>query len=536
MREVATGKDLPDTIRWVKFGGAAWLKDGSGFYYTHYDAPREGAALKAISSSPKIYFHKLGTEQSADTFVFERADDPEMFLGAGVTDDGRYLILYQAKGTSPNNELAFLDLSQPGATIQKIFNKPDASYTVIGNEGSRFWLNTTLDAPNGKLMEVDLEQPARDHWKTVVPESRSKLDGASLVHQTLIAEYLTDAHTEVRLFTEDGKPVRTLSLPGIGTAGGFGGRRDDDETFYGFTNFTTPGIVYRLDMKTLASTPYRTPRLNFDPAEFETTEVFVTSKDGTRVPLFLTSKKGLPRNGENPTLLYGYGGFDVSLTPAFSSSRIAWLERGGIYAQASLRGGGEYGEAWHEAGMKLHKQNVFDDFIACAEYLIRDKYTSTPKLAIQGGSNGGLLVGAVLTQRPELFGAANAQVGVMDMLRFDKFTVGFGWKQDYGSPSENEAEFHAIYKYSPLHNLRPGTHYPATLITTADHDDRVFPAHSFKFAAQMQADQAGPAPVLIRIETRAGHGAGMPLSKQLDVTADTFAFLLHELHADTDAH
>ncbi len=532
VRDVATGKDLPDTIHWVKFGGAAWLKDGSGFYYTHYDAPKEGAALKAISSSPKIYFHKLGTDQSADTFVFERKDDPEIFLGAGVTDDGRYLILYQAKGTSPNNELAFLDLSQQGAKIERVIDKPDASYTVVGNDGSRFWLNTTLNAPNGKLIGLDLNQPGREHWKTLVPESKSKLDGASLVHRTLIAEYLTDAHTEVRLFAEDGKPVDTLTLPGIGTASGFNGRREDDETFYGFTNFTTPGVIYRLDLKTMQSVPYRTPKLNFNPAEYETTEVFVTSKDGTKVPMFLTSKKGLQRNGQNPTLLYGYGGFDISLTPAFSSSRIAWLERGGIYAQASLRGGGEYGEAWHEAGMKLQKQNVFDDFIACAEYLIHEKYTSTPKLAIQGGSNGGLLIGAVLTQRPELFGAANAQVGVMDMLRFDKFTVGFGWKQDYGSPSENEAEFHAIYKYSPLHNLKPGTHYPATLITTADHDDRVFPAHSFKFAAQMQADQAGPAPVLIRIETRAGHGAGMPLSKQLDVTADTFAFLLHELHAD----
>ena len=533
VRDVTTGKDLPDTIQWVKFGGAAWLKDGSGFYYTHYEAPKEGAALKAISSSPQIYFHKLGTKQEDDTFVFERKDDPEIFLSAGVTDDGRYLILYQAKGTSPNNELAFLDLTKPGATIQRVFDKPDASYDVIGNEGTRFWLKTTLNAPNGKLMEVDLNQPGREHWKTVVAEGKSTLDSASLVHRTLIAEYLTDAHTEVRLFSEDGKPMQTLALPGIGTAGGFGGKRDDDETFYGFTNFTTPGVVYRLDMKTLKSEPYRTPKLNFDPAEFETTEVFVTSKDGTKVPMFLTSKKGVKRDGQNPTMLYAYGGFNVSLTPAFSSSRIAWLERGGIYAQASLRGGGEYGEAWHEAGMKLHKQNVFDDFIACAEYLIREKYTSTPKLAIQGGSNGGLLIGAVLTQRPELFGAANAQVGVMDMLRFDKFTVGFGWKQDYGSPSENEAEFHAIYKYSPLHNLKAGTKYPATLITTADHDDRVFPAHSFKFAAQMQADQAGPAPVLIRIETRAGHGAGMPLSKQLDVTADTFAFLLHELHADT---
>lgn len=531
VRDVATGKDLPDVIQWVKFGGAAWRKDGSGFFYSHFDAPAPGEQLKAVSSAPKIYHHRLGTPQSADTLVFERPDDKEIFLFSQVTDDGQYLVIYQAKGTSPKNALAVLDLSKPGASVQRLIDTPDAGYHLIGSDGPRFWIYTTLDAPNGKVIEIHADQPGRAGWKTVIPETHNKLGAASLVHKTLITNYLTDAHTAVELFTEDGKRLQSLTLPGIGSAEGFGGRRDDTETFYSFTNFTTPPVIYRLDLKTLQSTPYRQPKLNFNPADYETTEVFVPSKDGTKVPMFLTAKKGLPRNGQNPTLLYAYGGFNISLTPAFSPTQIAWLERGGIYAQASLRGGGEYGEAWHEAGMKLHKQNVFDDFIACAEYLIGEHYTSTPKLAIQGGSNGGLLVGAMLTQRPELFGAANAAVGVMDMLRFDRFTVGFGWKADYGSPSENEAEFRAIYKYSPLHNLRPGTHYPPTLITTADHDDRVFPAHSFKFAAQMQQDQAGPAPVLIRIETRAGHGGGMPLSKRLDVSADTYAFFLHELGA-----
>jgi prolyl oligopeptidase len=529
VREVATGRDLPDVIQWTKFGGAAWLHDNSGFFYGGYDAPPDGDALKATNYFMKIFFHKLGTPQSEDKLIFERQDDKEIFLGTGVTDDGRYLILYQGKGTSPNNVLAIKDLAHTDAKILHLIDKPDASYSPIGNNGTRFWILTTLDASNGKVIEVDLEHPEREHWKTIVPESKSKLESVTLVHRTLIANYLTDARNEVKLFSEEGKPVGTVELPGVGTVGGFGGKRGDTETFYTFTNFTTPGTVYRLDLATGKSSIYREPKLSFQPAEFETKQVFVTSRDGTRVPVFLSYKKGLKLDGNNPTILYAYGGFGVSLTPAFSSSRIFWMQQGGIYAQAGLRGGGEYGEAWHEAGMKLKKQNVFDDFIACAEWLIANKYTSTPKLAIQGGSNGGLLVGAMITQRPELFGAALPAVGVMDMLRFDKFTVGWGWKQEYGSPSENEAEFHAIYKYSPLHTLKPGTKYPATMITTADHDDRVFPAHSFKFAAQMQADQAGPAPVLIRIETRAGHGGGMPITKQLEMNTDIYAFLIKEL-------
>ncbi len=534
VRDVTTGKDLPDVIQWTKFGGASWLHDGTGFFYSGYDAPPDGNALKAANFGMKIFFHKLGTEQKDDPVIFARPDNKELFLFGGVTDDGRYLFITQQQGTSPNNELGVLDLTNPAAITAQAMAQPlittaDATYSPIGNDGSHVWLYTTLNASKGKVVTMDLDQAAREHWTTVVPERTSKLDSVSLVHRTLITQYLTDAHTQVELFTEDGRPVRTLALPAIGTVGGFTGRRDEDETFYTFTNFTTPGVIYRLDMRTLHSEVYREPKTPFERNLFETKEVFVASKDGTKVPMFLTYKKGLKLDGQNPTLLYAYGGFDVSLTPAFSPTRIAWLERGGVYAQASLRGGGEYGEAWHEAGMKLHKQNVFDDFIACAEWLIAQKYTSTPKLAIRGESNGGLLMGAMVTQRPDLFGAVAAGVGVMDMLRFDKFTVGWGWKADYGSPSENEAEFHAIYKYSPLHNLKPGTHYPPTLIFTADHDDRVFPAHSFKFAAEMQKDHAGSAPVLIRIETRAGHGGGMPLSKRLDVEADIYTFFLHEL-------
>ena len=532
VRDVTTGKDLPDVIRWTKFGRASWLHDGSGFYYSGYDAPPEGDALKAANFGMKVFFHKLHTEQKDDPVVFARPDNKELFLFAGVTDDGRYLVISQSQGTSPNNELAMLDLQTPGATIQRVITTADATYAPIGNDDSHFWLYTTLNASNGKVISLDLKDPAREHWKTVIPERKSKLDGVSLVHKTLIAQYLTDAHSSVEMFSEEGKPLHTLTLPAIGSVDGFSGERDESETFYTFTNFTTPGVIYRLDMKTLKSEVYREPKTGFDRGAYETKEVFVTSKDGTKVPLFLTYKKGLKLDGQNPTQLYAYGGFNVSLTPAFSPTRIAWLERGGIYAQASLRGGGEYGEAWHQAGMKLHKQNVFDDFIACAEWLIVQKYTSTPKLAIRGESNGGLLMGAMLTQRPDLFGAVAAGVGVMDMLRFDKFTVGWGWKADYGGPSDNADEFHAIYKYSPLQNLKPGTHYPATLIFTADHDDRVFPAHSFKFAAQMQQDQGGPAPVLIRIETRAGHGGGMPLSKRLDVEADIYSFMLHELQAE----
>ncbi len=533
LREVGTGRELDDVIRWTKFSTPTWLHDGTGFFYSGYDAPPDGDPLKAVNHFAKVFFHALGTPQSEDRVIFERPDDPEMFLHAGVSDDGRYLFLHQSRGTSPNNELAVLDLGLSGndvlGEVRELVGTADASYAPIGNIGTRLLLQTTLDATNGRVVAMEMESPAREGWTELIAERESKLESVSLVHRTLIADYLTDAHTAVELFTEEGEHLRTLALPGIGSAGGFGGRREDAETFYSYTDFVSPGVMYRLDLTTFESTVYREPKVEFDRGAYLSEQVFAESKDGTRVPLFLTYRKGLKRDGNNPTLLYGYGGFGISLTPAFSPMTVAWLEQGGVYAQACLRGGGEYGEAWHAAGTKLLKQNVFDDFAACAEYLAREGYASRERLALQGGSNGGLLVGAMLTQRPELFAAANAAVGVLDMLRFDQFTVGWGWKQDYGGPRDSEEEFRALLRYSPLHALREGTRYPATLITTGDHDDRVFPAHSFKFAAEMQRDQAGPAPVLIRVETRAGHGGGMPLGKRLDVAADTFAFFLKEL-------
>ncbi len=535
VREVETGKDLEDKIQWSKFSGASWMKDGSGFFYAAYDAP-EGESFKTANYFHKVYFHALGTEQKDDLLVFERPDNGELNLGAQVTDDGRYVVIHQSQGTSPNNELAVLDLGNglKDATVIRVVTEADAAYGPIDNDGSFFWVQTTLDAPNGKVIGIDLTKPEREHWVTLIPETRNAIDQVSMVHGTLIVLYLADAQSMVELHRPDGSLLQQFALPGIGTAGGFSGRRTDDETFFAFTNFTTPGVVYRLDMKTLETTIYRAPELRFKPEEFETKQVFVTSKDGTRVPLFLSYKKGLALDGTAPTLLYGYGGFGISLLPSFSSARVLWMEMGGVYAQACLRGGGEYGEAWHEAGTKLQKQNVFDDFTACAEWLVEAKYTSAKKLAIQGGSNGGLLVGACITQRPELFGAALAEVGVLDMLRFDKFTIGWAWKAEYGSPSEDAAEFEVIHGYSPLHRLQAGVGYPATMIMTADHDDRVFPAHSFKFAAAMQA-LAPKAPALIRVETRAGHGAGMPLSKRVEGIVDQYAFLVRTLGIETVA-
>jgi prolyl oligopeptidase len=528
VRNVTTGEDLPDVVEWSKFSGASWLKDSSGFFYQGYDAP-EADAFKAANYFHKVMFHKLGTPQSEDKLIFDRPDEKELNLGAHVTDDGRYLMLHQSKGTSPNNELAVKDLQDPNAPILRLIDTADATYAAIDNDGTLFWLLTTLDAPNGKVISIDLNKPGREHWKTVIPESTNRLSDISIVDNTFIANYLADAQSLVELRRLDGSLIERLALPAIGTAYGFSGRREDTETFYQFSNFTTPGTTYRLDMKTHQSTIYRQPKLLFDPALYETRQIFATSKDGTRVPMFISHKKGLVLDGTAPTLLYAYGGFNISLMPEFAPSHVMWMEMGGVYAQASLRGGGEYGEAWHEAGTRVRKQNVFDDFISLAEWLITNQYTSPAKLAISGGSNGGLLVAACELQRPDLFGAVVAQVGVMDMLRFDKFTIGWAWKDEYGSPSEDEAEFAAIHKYSPLHNIRPGVGYPATLITTADHDDRVYPAHSFKYAAALQAAQAGPNPILIRVETRAGHGAGMPLSKRIEATVDQYAFMAKEL-------
>ena len=527
VRDVDTGQDLSDDIKWVKFKCCSWSKDNKGFYYSRYDEPK-GAALREANYFEKLYYHRLGTDQSEDKLIYERPDNKEMGFFGSVTDDGHYLIISVDQGTEPKNRLYYKDLTQPDSPVVKLLDDFDAQYTFIDNDGPVFWFHTDLDAPRGRLIAIDTQHPERPNWKSVVPQSGDKLEFANVVDGVFLLAYLKDARTEVRVYDLKGTFLRNVDLPGIGTAGGFGGKRKDKETFYAFTSFTSPTTVYRYEPQAGKSSVFRKPKVDFDGSRYETRQVFYKSKDGTRIPMFLTYKKGLKLDGQNPVLLYGYGGFDISLTPFFSVPDVVWLEMGGVYAQPNLRGGGEYGEEWHQAGMKLKKQNVFDDFIAAAEWLIANKYTSTPRLAIRGASNGGLLVGACVTQHPDLFGVALPEVGVMDMLRFHKFTIGWGWTSDYGS-SDNPEEFKALYAYSPLHNLKPETKYPPTLIATSDHDDRVVPGHSFKFAATMQADQAGPAPILIRIETKAGHGAGKSITKLIDETADTWAFVARNM-------
>jgi prolyl oligopeptidase len=527
VRDVATGKDLSDHLKWVKFSGASWTRDSQGFFYSRYDEPK-GDTLKATNYFQKVYYHQIGTPQSDDLLIYERPDQKDWLFGGGVTDDGNYLVITAFQGTDVKTRVFYKDLKSSNAPVVKLLDDFDAAYYFVGNEGGRFWFQTDLQAPRGKIIEIDTARPARTNWKVVVPESKEALQSVGFVNHKFILNYLKDAYTQVKIHETNGKFVREVTFPGIGSAGGFGGRVTDKETFYSFTGFTTPTTIYRYDMVSGKSTVFREPRADFDPSLFETRQVFYTSKDGARVPMFITHKKGLKLDGNNPTYLYGYGGFNVSLSPAFSVGNLVWMELGGVYAQPNLRGGGEYGEEWHQAGMKLKKQNVFDDFIAAAEWLIRNKYTSTPRLAVGGGSNGGLLVGAAITQRPDLFGAALPAVGVMDMLRFQKFTIGWAWVSDYGS-SDNADEFKALYAYSPLHNIKAGTAYPATMVITADHDDRVWPGHSFKFAAALQAAQRGSAPILIRIETKAGHGAGKPTSKIIEEIADRWAFLIKTL-------
>lgn len=527
VRDVETSKDLSDHLKWVKFSGASWTRDGKGFFYSRYDEPK-GDTLKSINYFQKVYFHKLGTPQTEDVLVYERPDQKDWLFGGTVTDDGNYLIITVFQGTDVKSRVYYKDLKAKDAPVVKLLDDFDAAYNFVANEGSRFWFQTDLQAPRGKLIEIDTTKPARNNWKVVVPEGKETLQASSFVNNKFVLNYLKDAYTQVKIYDVNGKLVNEVGFPEIGSAAGFGGKATDKETFYAFTGFTTPTAIYRYDMTTGKSTIFRQPKVDFNPADYETKQVFYKSKDGTKVPMFITHKKGLKLDGNNPTFLYGYGGFNISLTPAFSVGNLVWMEMGGVYAQPNLRGGGEYGEDWHQAGMKLKKQNVFDDFIAAAQWLIDNKYTSAPKLAIGGGSNGGLLVGAAMTQRPDLFGAALPAVGVMDMLRFQKFTIGWAWVSDYGS-SDNAEEFKALYAYSPLHNIKPGTSYPPTMITTADHDDRVWPGHSFKFAAALQAAQGGDAPVLIRIETKAGHGAGKPTSKLIEETADRWAFLVKTL-------
>ncbi len=527
VKSVDTGEDLPDVIKWVKFSGASWLKDGSGFYYSAYDEPK-GNKLNEANFFQKLYFHKLGTPQSDDRLIYENKEEKDWGFGGSVTDDGRYLIITVWQGTDRKNRVYYIDLAAGKGEVVKLLDNFDARYDLIDNDGPLFWFFTDKDAPRGRVIAVDTGKPEPTNWRDVIPQADEPLESISCVGGQFIAEYLRDAQSYVRRFALDGTPLGNLDLPGLGSVGGFGGRRDETETFYTFTSFATPATIYRYDVPSGRSEIWRQPKVDFDPGAFESRQVFYTSKDGTRVPMFIVHKKGLKLDGNNPTYLYGYGGFNASMTPYFSVSNVVWMELGGVFAMPNLRGGGEYGKAWHDAGRLKNKQNVFDDFIAAAEWLIANKYTRPERLAIGGGSNGGLLVGAAMTQRPELFSAVICQVGVMDMLRFHKSTIGWAWVSDSGSPDDAEM-FPVLRAYSPLHNLKPGTSYPATLLVTGDHDDRVVPWHSFKFAAALQAAQAGDAPTLIRVETRAGHGGGKPTAKIIAETADRWAFLVQVL-------
>ncbi|MGB3208515.1 MAG: prolyl oligopeptidase family serine peptidase [Crinalium sp.] len=528
VRDVETQADILDHLNWIKFSGASWTKDNQGFFYSRYDQPNEATKLEDINYFQKLYYHKIGTSQSEDVLIYHRPDQKEWGFNGGVTEDGRYLIISVWQGTDPKNLVFYKDLADANSQFIELISDFEASFSFIDNDGSVFWFQTDLDAARGRAIAIDINNPQKEHWREIIPQANETLESIGILNNQLVVDYLKDARSQIKIFNINGEFVREVALPGIGSAGGFGGKRWDTETFYSFTSFTTPATIYRYDMTTGESRVFRQPQVDFNPEDYETKQVFYSSKDGTQVPMFITYKKGLQLNGNNPTYLYGYGGFNVSLTPSFSVGVIVWMEMGGVYAVPNLRGGGEYGEEWHQAGTKLNKQNVFDDFIAAAEWLIANKYTSPAKLAISGGSNGGLLVGACMTQRPDLFAAALPAVGVMDMLRFHKFTIGWAWTSDYGSPDHPE-EFKALYAYSPLHNLKPGTSYPATLITTADHDDRVVPAHSFKFAAGLQEAHQGEQPVLIRIETKAGHGAGKPTAKIIEEIADKWAFLVRTL-------
>jgi prolyl oligopeptidase len=527
--ELATKRTLPDNIEWAKVSNVAWA--GDGFYYSRYPEPPEGHEKASINENHQVFFHKLGTPQAEDELVYEDPENPQRFHTAATTEDERFLILEvsdRGKGLD-GNALFVRDLTDPTAKFAPLVPEiTNDTFYVVDNVGDKILVATNHGAPNWRVVQIDPRNIAEANWKTILPERPEPIDSVTVAGGKLFATYLQDVATRAYVFGLDGKLENEIELPGVGTAGGFGGPNDAPFVFYTFNSLNVPPTIYRYDIATRVSTVFRAPRVpGYDASQFETKQVFYPSKDGTRIPMFLVHRKNLPLDGNNPTLLYGYGGFNIVVSPTFSAARIALLEQGFVYASANLRGGAEYGEAWHREGMKLNKQNVFDDFIAAAEWLIAEKYTSTPKLAITGRSNGGLLVGAVLNQRPELFGAAVPEVGVMDMLRFHKFTIGWNWIADYGS-SDVEEEFKALYAYSPLHNIRRGVKYPPTLITTADHDDRVVPAHSFKYAATLQELARKENPVLIRIETKSGHGASS-LTKQLEATADIYAFLMHNL-------
>lgn len=526
--DVDSLKKLDDELRWIKFSGLSWTHDGKGFFYSRFPEPKAGEKFQALALNQQLYYHKLGTPQADDPIIFTPAD-PKYSIAGDVTEDGKYLIIAVYDGTTSRKTKIFVkDLSDPAAKVVPLIDDFESVNSVVDNDGATFFVKTDGGAPRGRLVAIDLKNPGRASWKEIIPETPWALQSVGSTGGFFTANYLKDAHTQIKVYGLDGKWVRDVALPAIGTASGFGGRKDETETFYTFTNFSTPSRIYRYDMKTGESSLFREPKVKFNPDDYVTTQVFYPSKDGTKIPMFITHKKGIKLDGNNPTLQYGYGGFNISLTPVFSIAKLVWMEMGGVYAQPNIRGGGEYGKAWHQAAVKLKRQTSYDDFIAASEWLIANKYTSADKLAIQGGSNGGLLVGACMTQRPELYGAALPAVGVMDMLRFHKFTAGRYWVDDFGS-ADNPDEFKILLSYSPYHNLKKGSRYPATLVTTADTDDRVVPSHSFKFIAELQHCQGGPAPVLARIETRAGHGAGRPVSKSIEEVADQWAFLVKNL-------
>ena len=532
IREVASGRDRDDELQWVKFSGLSWTKDNNGFFYSRFPTPDAASALQAANQHHQIWYHHLGTAQEADTLIYQTPDEPDWLMNASVTQDGRFAIISISQ-SGPQNRLYVLDLGDPqqpnlGAPIVPLIDEFQAEYDVIENDGDTLYVQTDDDASRGRLIAIDLQQPARENWKTIIAQNDDTLNSVSLVGEQFIANYRHKASSQVVFHDKSGQRVRELELPELATVGGPSGKRDDTELFYVLSSYLQPATIYRYDVTSGESTVFRTSEVDFDAAPYVTTQQWFESRDGTRVPMFLTHRRDLQHNGDNPTLLYGYGGFNVSLGPGFSVSNTVWLEAGGVLATVNLRGGGEFGKEWHDAGTKERKQNVFDDFIAAAEYLIRENYTSPQKLAIAGGSNGGLLVGAVTNQRPDLFAVALPAVGVMDMLRFHRFTIGSAWVYDYGS-SDDEKGFEILRAYSPLHNIEKGAHYPATLVMTADHDDRVVPAHSFKYAATLQAAQGGNAPILIRIETKAGHGAGKPTAKIIESEADKWAFVMENL-------
>jgi prolyl oligopeptidase len=527
VKNIETGEQLADHITWVKFSGISWYNNG--FFYSAYDQPETGGELSKANEFQKVYFHQLGTEQAADQLVVNDPANPKKMFGAGLTEDKRFLLVSISQGTH-GNALEVKDLAKKNSKFVSLMNSYEYEFIAIDNIGDEIFVLTNYKAPKYRLIRINVNKPEEANWLEIIPEKNDVLQSVGLNNNQLVANYMTDAHSKVEVYSYDGLFDHEIQLPGIGTVGGFSGKKDDTIAFFSYTSFNTPGEVYKYDFQSKQSTLHFRPEVKFNPDDFEVKQEFYASKDGTKIPLFIVSKKGLELNGNNPTLLYGYGGFNISLTPSFSAARIAFIEKGGVYAMANLRGGGEYGEDWHKAGTKLNKQNVFDDFIAAAEYLINEKYTSTAKLAIQGGSNGGLLVGAVTNQRPDLFKVALPAVGVMDMLRFHKFTIGWAWASDYGTSADSEEMFKYLYNYSPYHSVKKGVEYPAILATTADHDDRVVPAHTFKYMARMQEYNANnKLPILVRIDVKAGHGAGKPTAKVIEEYTDLWSFVFFHL-------